>query len=81
MKRVVIRWSGEGAEATRAFERLGPGRMGVAGDASGDRPAVVATVEGSRSDFVARALPARGGRSLFRASLGAARLMAEVLER
>jgi len=81
MKRVDIRWSVEGAEATRTFERLGPGRLGVAGDASGERPAVVATVEGSRSDFVARALPARGGRSLFRAALGAARGMAEVLER
>lgn len=81
LERVVIHWSGAGAAATRTFERLGPERLGVVGDASGERPAVVATLAGARPALVARALPARGGHSLFREALEAARVMAGVLER
>jgi hypothetical protein len=60
---------------------LGPGRLGVTGDAVGERPAVVATLAGERSALVARALPIRGGHSLFREALEVGRGMAGVLER
>jgi glucose-6-phosphate dehydrogenase assembly protein OpcA len=81
LERVAVHWSGGSASATRSFERLGPGRLGVTGDAVGERPAVVATLAGERSALVARALPARGGHSLFREALEVGRGMAGVLER
>jgi glucose-6-phosphate dehydrogenase assembly protein OpcA len=81
LERVAIQWSAGGAAATRTFERLGPGRLGVKGDAAGERAAVVATLAGDRPALVARALPARGGHWLFREALEVARGMAGVLAR
>ena len=43
--------------------------------------ALKATLEGARPALVARALPARGGHSLFREALEVARGMADVLKR